>query len=53
MNIFIKKENVRRKHNYLPLIIEVLRVLAEEGKLSGQITKAVDKQKAKKTRSIK
>jgi ubiquitin carboxyl-terminal hydrolase L5 len=26
-------ETVRRRHNYLPLIVELLRVLAEEGKL--------------------
>lgn len=32
-----KKENIRRKHNYLPLIMELLRVMAEENKLSEQI----------------
>ena len=26
-------ENVRRKHNYLPLIVEVLKVLAKRGEL--------------------
>ncbi|KFM83458.1 Ubiquitin carboxyl-terminal hydrolase isozyme L5, partial [Stegodyphus mimosarum] len=28
-----KIENIRRKHNYLPLIMELLKILAEEGKL--------------------
>ena len=28
-----KIENMRRKHNYLPLIMELLKVLAAEGKL--------------------
>lgn len=26
-------ENIRRKHNYLPLIVEVLKVLAKRGEL--------------------
>ncbi|XP_057663995.1 ubiquitin carboxyl-terminal hydrolase isozyme L5 [Diorhabda carinulata] len=26
-------ENIRRKHNYLPLIVEILKVLAKEGRL--------------------
>lgn len=26
-------ENIRRKHNYLPLIMEILKILAKEGKL--------------------
>lgn len=28
-----KVENIRRKHNYLPLIVELLKMLAEQGKL--------------------
>lgn len=28
-----KAENVRRKHNYLPLIVEMLKTLAREGQL--------------------
>lgn len=28
-----KKENVRRRHNYIPFIVELLKILAKEGKL--------------------
>lgn len=28
-----KIENARRKHNYLPLIVEILKLLAKDGKL--------------------
>ncbi|KAL3276167.1 hypothetical protein HHI36_020891 [Cryptolaemus montrouzieri] len=30
---FYQIENIRRKHNYIPLIIELLKILAKEGKL--------------------
>ncbi|KAG9510983.1 Ubiquitin carboxyl-terminal hydrolase isozyme L5, partial [Fragariocoptes setiger] len=36
-------ENIRRKHNYLPLIMQVLCGLAKEGKLSPLVTKASEK----------
>ena len=38
-------ENLRRKHNYLPLIMEVLKVLAESGELSKLIT--IEKERKK------
>lgn len=38
-----KAENIRRKHNYLPLIVDILTVLAEEGKLVEQYEKAKGK----------
>lgn len=40
-----KKENVRRKFNYLPLIMELLKTLASEGKLVESIEKQVEKRK--------
>ena len=49
MNRFLisQKENVRRKHNYLPLIMGLLKALAEEGKLSDLVKQLIDKNKAK------
>lgn len=32
-------ENIRRKHNYLPLIMEVLKILAKRGELVGLVDK--------------
>jgi len=37
-----RKENVRRKHNYLPFIIELFKVLAEHDALSSLVNKAAD-----------
>lgn len=42
-------ENIRRKHNYLPLIMEVLKCLAE----TGQLAKLVEREKEKKKASAK
>ena len=41
-----KKENVRRKHNNLPLIIELLTALAEEKKLVEGVKRIKEKKKA-------
>ncbi|XP_019619267.1 PREDICTED: ubiquitin carboxyl-terminal hydrolase isozyme L5-like [Branchiostoma belcheri] len=38
-----KTENLRRKHNYLPMIMELLKILAQEGKLVSLVEKAKDK----------
>ncbi|CAD6227226.1 GSCOCG00006036001-RA-CDS [Cotesia congregata] len=46
-----KIENARRKHNYLPLIVELLKVLAKEGKLVPLYQKA--KERAIEKRSKK
>ena len=36
----LQLENIRRKHNYLPLIMEVLKILAKRGELVGLVEKA-------------
>lgn len=46
-------ESIRRKHNYLPLIVEILKMLAKEGKLMPLYEqakqKSLRKQKTKMT----
>ncbi|CAG9856949.1 unnamed protein product [Phyllotreta striolata] len=38
-----KIECIRRRHNYLPLIVEILKILAREGKLVGLYEKAKER----------
>uniref|UniRef100_A0A914DZH2 Ubiquitin carboxyl-terminal hydrolase n=1 Tax=Acrobeloides nanus TaxID=290746 RepID=A0A914DZH2_9BILA len=38
-----RKENVRRRHNYIPFIVEMLKILAKEGKLVPLVEQALDK----------
>lgn len=45
-----KIENMRRKHNYLPLIMELLKVLAKDGKLVPLYQRAKDRAIEKETR---
>ena len=40
-----KNENIRRKHNYVPLIFELLKQMAAKGKLSEYIEKGKEKHK--------
>ncbi|KAF6033819.1 hypothetical protein EB796_007876 [Bugula neritina] len=50
-----KTENIRRRHNYLPFIVELLKTLASEGKLVDIVAEAKEKteerQKAKKRKT--
>eukprot|EP01105_Mastigella_eilhardi_P024868 TRINITY_DN658_c1_g1_i2.p1 TRINITY_DN658_c1_g1~~TRINITY_DN658_c1_g1_i2.p1 ORF type:complete len:362 (+),score=118.52 TRINITY_DN658_c1_g1_i2:50-1087(+) len=41
-------ENVRRRHNYVPFLVNMIRVLAEKGQLEGLVDQAVQIQKEKK-----
>ena len=40
-----KKENIRRRHNYLPFIVEMLKSLGEQGQLLEVYEKAKEKAK--------
>lgn len=46
-------ENIRRKHNYLPLIVEILKILAKEGKLMPLYEKAKERSIESKSKKIK
>jgi ubiquitin carboxyl-terminal hydrolase L5 len=43
-------ENIRRKHNYLPLIVEILKILAKEGQLLPLYEKAKERAVEKETK---
>jgi len=43
-------ENIRRKHNYLPLIVEILKILAKEGQLLPLYEKAKERAMEKETK---
>ncbi|VDM52841.1 unnamed protein product [Angiostrongylus costaricensis] len=45
-----RRENARRRHNYLPFIVEILRILAKEGRLVPMVEK-VSKTKGKCNRT--
>jgi ubiquitin carboxyl-terminal hydrolase L5 len=52
-----RKENIRRRHNYLPFIVELLRGLADQGELVSVYqrakTKALEREKKKVEKDAK
>ena len=48
-----KIENIRRNHNYLPFITELLKTVAEHQQLIPRGEKAKEKQNAKKAQETK
>lgn len=45
-----KNENLRRRHNYTPFIVELLKVLAKENKLSELVQKATRAEESRQKR---
>ena len=43
-------ENVRRHHNYVPLVVDLFKVLAEKGKLQDMVFGAREKASAAKAK---
>lgn len=48
-----KIENARRRHNYTPFIVELLKILAKEGKLVSLVEKSIQELSQKKTEDLK
>lgn len=46
-----RKENVRRRHNYTPFIVELLKILAKEGKLVSLVEKGVEEAERRKEKT--
>lgn len=46
-----KVENIRRKHNYLPLIVELLKILAQNGELMPLYEKAKQRAEQRETKA--
>ena len=44
-------ENVRRHHNYVPLVVDLFKVLAEKGKLQDMVAGAREKAAAAKAKA--
>jgi len=48
-----RRENIRRRHNYMPFIVELLKILAKEGRLVPLVEEAQKKASAKAEAKLK